>query len=126
MFIFAVNADQSVEDNKPFDDPDAVAIANVIVPDVVTGDDPIVTPDVDELKPTDVTVPTEKVRLADKSNVVPFMVNVLDVGTAPKLAAVIVSQNGASLFVPSPVCDKYFFVVVVLPGNDSGAPALFE
>jgi hypothetical protein len=46
---------------------------------------------------------------------------------APLTSAIaIVDQNGAALFVPSPVCDKNFLVVVVLPGNDNGAPALFE
>ena len=48
---------QSVLDNKPCWLPLAVAIAKVIVPLVVIGEEPIVTPLVAEDKPTLVTVP---------------------------------------------------------------------
>jgi len=49
---------QSVLDNKPCCEPLAVAIAKVIVPLVVIGLEPIVTPLVADDKPTLVTVPT--------------------------------------------------------------------
>jgi hypothetical protein len=46
-----------VLDSNPFCEPLAVAIAKVIVPLVVTGVEPIVTPLVADDKPTEVTVP---------------------------------------------------------------------
>ena len=53
-----LNVVQSVLLSKPFCEPLAVAIANVILPLVVIGELPIVTPLVAEVKPTLVTVPT--------------------------------------------------------------------
>jgi hypothetical protein len=52
-----LNVVQSVLDSNPFCEPLAVAIAKVIVPLVVTGVEPIVTPLVADDKPTEVTVP---------------------------------------------------------------------
>ena len=62
-FCLPLKVDQSVLDNKPFCEPLAVAIAIVIVPLVVIGVEPIVTPLVAEDKPTEVTVPRLEVLL---------------------------------------------------------------
>ena len=103
MFIFELNDVQSVDDNKPFDDPDAVAISIVIVPLDVTGVDAIVIPDVVELNPIDVTVPTDHDRSAVKSYAVPLIVNVLDVGTAPRFDVVISYHDELVTALPSPI-----------------------
>ncbi len=62
-FCLPLKVLQSVLDNKPFCEPLAVAIAKVIVPLVVIGVEPIVTPLVAEDKPTEVTVPRLEVLL---------------------------------------------------------------
>ena len=56
-FCLLLKVFQSVLDNKPCYEPLAVAIAKEIVPLVVTGVEPIVTPVVEEDNPTLVTVP---------------------------------------------------------------------
>jgi hypothetical protein len=118
--------DQSVDVNNPFDDADADAMSIVIVPDDVTGVDPIVIPDVVELNPIDVTVPTDHDRSAVKSYAVPLIVKVLDVGTAPISVVVIVDHVGVPPSKPVPVIDKNFFVVVMFGDTINGAPAPLE
>ena len=56
-FCLPLKVVQSVELSNPFCEPLAVAIANVIVPLVVIGVEPMVTPLVALDNPTDVTVP---------------------------------------------------------------------
>ena len=56
-FCLPLKVVQSVLDSNPFCEPVAVAIAKVIVPLVVTGVAPIVTPLVADDKPTLVTLP---------------------------------------------------------------------
>jgi hypothetical protein len=49
----------------------------------VIGELPIVIPEVEDVNPTLVTVPTLQLLFDDKSKVVPLIVNVLEVGTYP-------------------------------------------
>jgi hypothetical protein len=91
------------------------------VPLVVIGE-PLTLNPVGTLRATLVTVPTEKVRFALKSNVVPFIVKVLLVGTAFIVDGVIASQIGAFALVPSPVDDRNILVVVILPALLVGMP----
>ena len=58
---FPLKVFQSVEERSPCCEPLAVAIAKVIVPFVVIGVLPIVTPLVADDRPTDVTVPAPEV-----------------------------------------------------------------
>jgi hypothetical protein len=126
LFNFELNVVQSVDDNKPFDDPDAVAISIVIVPLDVTGVDPIVTPVVVVLIPMLVTVPTLHDLSALRSYAVPLIVNVRDVGTAPIVVVVMASHTGADDVVPSPVCDKNILVVVTFGDLLNGIPTALE
>ena len=70
--------------------------------------------------------PTDQLRSADKSNGTSLIVNVLVVGTAPTVDAVIASQIGAVALVPVPVDDKNILVVVIFPARLVGTPIAFE
>ena len=63
QLVLLLNVFQSVEVNKPVHTAEAVEIPNVIFPEDVTGELPIVTPGVEDVRPTLVTVPKQEVLL---------------------------------------------------------------
>jgi len=122
-----LNDVQSLDESNPLAEPDAVEISILRLPLEVTGEPLIEMPDVVVVSATDVTVPTDQLRFADKSYAVPFIVSVLDEGTAPIDMALISCQDGAALLPkPSPVWDRNFCVADVLPASLTAAPDALE